>query len=95
MAAVIYNNIAGLFSGTLNGSSDIPAMGLSKVDGEYLVTTKLGSSSVLSFVANYAFYDGTSMATPRVSAVAALVWSAKDTGFFGSRIKWFYPLEPL
>ena len=33
------------------------------------------SSSVAVTTSNYALFDGTSMATPAVSAVAALVWS--------------------
>jgi subtilisin family serine protease len=37
---------------------------------------QLGQTANVSVTAtNYAFYDGTSMATPHVSAVAALVWS--------------------
>jgi serine protease len=32
-------------------------------------------SSYTEPASGYAFYDGTSMATPHVSAVAALVWS--------------------
>jgi subtilisin family serine protease len=36
-----------------------------------------GSVSIENF--NYAYYNGTSMATPHVSAVAALAWSAKPS----------------
>ena len=37
---------------------------------------QLGQSATVAVTAtNYAFFDGTSMATPHVSAVAALVWS--------------------
>jgi subtilisin family serine protease len=37
---------------------------------------QLGQSATVAVTAtNYAYFDGTSMATPHVSAVAALVWS--------------------
>jgi len=85
-AAVIYNNVPGGFLGTLGdgNSSTIIAISLSQEDGQYLVANKLGLNAVVSSIysapANgYEYYDGTSMATPHVSAVAALVWSADPT----------------
>ncbi len=46
-----------------------------------MVANRLGqtatvSSSFTQPASGYEYYDGTSMATPHVSAVAALVWSA-------------------
>ena len=87
VAAVIYNNVSGGFAGTLGDgvTSTIPAIGLSLEDGNTIKSTgSVGlSSSVVSLVtepaSGYAFYDGTSMATPHVSAVAALIWSYKTT----------------
>lgn len=85
-AAVIYNNVAGGFLGTLGEgfSSEIIALSLSQEDGLYLVANKLGSigtveSSITQPESGYEYYDGTSMATPHVAAVAALVWSADPT----------------
>jgi subtilisin family serine protease len=85
-AAVIYNNLTsdatcGDFAGTLGAgvTSPIPAISVSCADG----TTALGhlgqSGTVVSQVtlgaSGYEAWSGTSMATPHVSAVAALVWS--------------------
>jgi subtilisin family serine protease len=81
VAAVIYNNVSGGFAGTLNGTSTISAISLSLEDGEAIKATGgVGQSSTVASqytapASGYAFYDGTSMATPHVSAVAALVWS--------------------
>jgi subtilisin family serine protease len=74
--AVIYNNVAGDLYGTLNGTvTTIPSVGVSDTAGAAM-EQQLGQSTTLTVEAtNYAFYDGTSMATPHVSAVAALVWS--------------------
>lgn len=76
VAAVIYNNADALFSGTLGSTATaIPSVGTSGVTGATLLG-RIGQSSTVSVASgNYAFYDGTSMATPHVSAVAALIWS--------------------
>jgi subtilisin family serine protease len=80
----IYNNVAsdpscGVFLGTLNGTSTIPAIALSCADGAAALAKSGQASTLVSqFTANasgYEAWDGTSMATPHVSGVAALVWS--------------------
>jgi len=80
-AAIVYNNVPGGFSGTLNGSSTIPAISATQEDGQALVAGALGQTADVSTVSQanasgYAYLDGTSMATPHVSGVAAIVWSA-------------------
>jgi subtilisin family serine protease len=76
VGAVVYNNAAGGFSGTLGTTvTSIPSVTASDTEGAAL-KTQLGQSATVAVAAwNYAYFDGTSMATPHVSAVAALVWS--------------------
>lgn len=85
-AAIIYNNVDGGANFTLGtgNTSTIPAIAMIKSDGEDIVANRLGQTADVSTVPNnnasgYAYYDGTSMATPHVSAVAALVWSTNPS----------------
>jgi subtilisin family serine protease len=76
VGAVVYNNVAGAFGGTLGTTvTTIPSVTATDTDGAAM-KGQLGQSATVGIKAsNYAYFDGTSMATPHVSAVAALVWS--------------------
>ncbi len=76
VAAVVYNNVAGGFGGTLGTTvTTIPSVTASDNEGTAL-REQLGQSASVAVAAwHYAYFDGTSMATPHVAAVAAMVWS--------------------
>ena len=88
VGAVIINNEPGVLYGTLGDASSnttsIPAVGTAQEDRSALMAATSMDISVTS--SDYGFLSGTSMATPAVSGVAALVWSNHPT-CTGSQIR--------
>jgi subtilisin family serine protease len=75
VGAVIINNEAGMLFGTLGdtNATSIPAVGGAFEDRAALLAAN--SLEITIGTSDYGFMSGTSMATPAVSGVAALVWS--------------------
>ncbi|PNY82595.1 S8 family serine peptidase [Deinococcus koreensis] len=76
---MIYNNAAGALGISLTNAYAVPVVGLQQADGQALLgkLPTTGTASVTA--ADYESFNGTSMATPHVSAAAAVVWAAKPT----------------
>ncbi|ABZ76543.1 peptidase S8 and S53 subtilisin kexin sedolisin [Shewanella halifaxensis HAW-EB4] len=86
LGAVIVNNVDGMLYGTLGDANitSIPALGTTLADRGVLhaatqMTVKIAAS-------DYGFMSGTSMATPAISGLAALLWS-NHSGCTGNDIR--------
>ncbi len=75
IGAVIINNVAGMLYGTLGTTNvtSIPVVGTALEDRTALLAASTASVNIGA--ADYGYMSGTSMATPAVSGIAALVWS--------------------
>ncbi|MFQ3207532.1 MAG: subtilisin family serine protease [Glaciecola sp.] len=75
IGAVIINNEPGVVSGTLGtaNTTTIPAVGAALEDRDALIVAANMNISITS--SDYGYLSGTSMATPAVAGLAALVWS--------------------
>ena len=77
IGAIIVNNEPGMLFGTLGdaatNTTSIPAIGAAQEDRAQIIAANTASISIGA--SDYGFLSGTSMATPAVAGVAALVWS--------------------
>ena len=91
VAAVIYNNEAGIFSGTLGEAGDwIPVISLAREDGLLEKAKGIHLVAVIVGLSNYGVMDGTSMAAPHVCGAVGLLAAQYPADDLAKRIGRIY-----
>lgn len=89
---IVYNNEPGIFAGTLQTADLTRAVAISQEDGELILAglESEGTIEIKLVSGNYSLNSGTSMATPHVSGILALLLSynrTMDRGFSSSQLR--------
>ena len=91
VAAVIYNNEAGIFSGTLGEAGDwIPVIALAREDGLLEKAKGIHPVTLIVRLSDYGVMDGTSMAAPHVCGAMGLLAAQYPADDLAKRIGRIY-----